>query len=126
MTDPSAQTVLIVEDTLEVANLIQITLRKLGVNLHHASNGPDALAFIAQQVPDLILLDIGMPGMDGWDFLDRLHKQTDAQIPIVVLTAYTDSGNRQTGELMQVDAFLAKPVIPAKLREVVTDKLGLN
>lgn len=126
MTDSATRHVLIVEDTVEVANLIQITLRKLGISMGHAITGDEALQMVTEHEPDLILLDIGMPGMNGWEFLEKLRAQTTRQIPIVVLTAYTDAANRQTGEMMQVDTFLAKPVIPAKLREVVQSHLDLS
>ncbi|TVR21625.1 MAG: response regulator [Anaerolineaceae bacterium] len=123
------KTVLLVEDDEEVAALVKIVLRKIEVVVVHRNNAMDALSFLDQFTPDLILLDIGMPVMNGWQFLNEARKDHDNiedVVPVIVLTAFSDSTNRMESQLQGVKAFLSKPVTPSELREIVTRTLNLN
>lgn len=126
MSHTTQPTVLIVEDTQDVANIIQITLRHLPINLVHVTTGQAAIEQTQQLQPELIILDIGLPGMDGWETLDIIRQNPKtADIPVAVITAYSDAENRRTGKLYQVFAYMPKPITPGQLRETVTRALGL-
>jgi len=126
MTNAQKPTVLIIEDTMDVANIILLVLRRMPINTVHVTNGPDAIAQAKQHTPDLIILDIGLPGIDGWEVLDVMYENPKlADVPVVVITAYSDAENRQTGKLYGVFAYLAKPVTPQQLRDVVERALKL-
>jgi CheY-like chemotaxis protein len=120
-------TTLIVEDSPEVATIIELSLRPTGMKFVHVANGPQALEYLARERPQLIILDIGLPGMDGWEVLDRMreHKHL-SDIPIIVMTAHADSDSRKTGKLYMVDAYLTKPVSPAVIRETVERVMAVN
>lgn len=118
-------TILLVEDEANIAELVTLILRPLGALVVHRSNAMDALSFLDQFTPDLIILDIGMPVMNGWQFLNQI--QDDPQqnmIPVIVLTAFTDAMNRMEGQMQGVKAYLDKPVMPDQLRGVVQRILG--
>ena len=117
---------LIVEDSPEVATIIELSLRPTGMTFVHVENGPQALEYLSHQQPNLIILDIGLPGMDGWEVLDRMREQNLSNIPIIVMTAHADSGSRKTGKLYMVDAYLTKPVSPAVIRETVERVMAVN
>ena len=118
------QSILIVEDDSNIAELIALTLRKLQVVTHHRDNGHDALSFLDQFTPDLIILDISMPVMNGWQFLEIMHEDPSKRaIPVVVMTANADATNRMIGQMQQIEAYLTKPVIPKVLRSKVLEVL---
>ena len=124
MTEASEVNILIVEDSDEVANIVIIGLRKTGWNVHHAINAQAALDFIRDKRPDVILLDIGLPVMNGWQFLDEIYKDEDnLTIPVIVLSAYTDGENLKTGQLYNIYRYLGKPVTPQDLRQVIRKAL---
>lgn len=123
------KTVLLVEDDIEVATLVKIVLRKINVMVVHRDNAIDALSFLDQFTPDLILLDIGMPVMNGWQFLNEArkdHGHIEDIVPVIVLTAFSDSINRMESQLQGVKAFLSKPITPSELREIVIRTLNLK
>ncbi len=125
MTEASEVTILIVEDSDEVANIVIIGLRKTGWNVHHAVNAQAALDFLRNKRPDVILLDIGLPVMNGWQLLDEIYKDEDnLTIPVIVLSAYTDGENLKTGQLYNIYRYLGKPVTPQDLRQVI--KMALD
>lgn len=130
MSTPDAQRplVLIVEDADDIAGLMQHALRRLGVNSHHARSGFLALDFLAQTTPDLLLLDINMPGMTGWQVLDTIKERyPDARYPVIVMTALTDPANRTIGKLQsQVVRYLTKPFELAVFEKAVRDVLNLD
>lgn len=118
--------VLIVEDSLEVANILKMYLQRFRMTYHHCSNGDEALRYLQSASPDLILLDLGLPGLTGWQVLDAIRADArSAAIPVVILTAHADSENRQMGEVQHVAAFVTKPVLLADLRQVIQQILGV-
>ncbi|WP_051938350.1 response regulator [Ghiorsea bivora] len=100
--------VLIVEDDEKAAALMKIQLERAGYATRHAISAEQALEMIADERPDLITLDIMLPGMDGWDLMHMLKQQSDtAQIPIVVVSIVADSGK---GFSLGAADVLQKPV----------------
>jgi two-component system, sensor histidine kinase and response regulator len=109
-TEASAPRILVVDDTPEIRELLQIHLEAAGYHVLTASNGQEALAAVAAQAPDLILLDVMMPVLDGYETCRRLKgNEETAFIPIVILTAYHDSEHRVHGIELGADDFLSKP-----------------
>lgn len=95
------KTILIVDDDAEVRNLLQIFLAEKGLKVHALSDGWEALGYIKTRIPDLILLDVMMPNLDGYGFLKELRKEPRWRgIPVVVLT----------GREMMRDVFLQEGV----------------
>jgi DNA-binding response OmpR family regulator len=119
--------ILIVEDAGDVAQLVRVILRKFDLEIHHVDNGQSGLVFLESTIPDLMILDIAMPVMNGWQFLEMVRELPDRrQIPVIMLTAHTDSGNRMVGQMEAVAAYLTKPIAPDELRGAVTRVLGVS
>jgi two-component system catabolic regulation response regulator CreB len=117
-----SQVILIVEDAVELA---QIALHRMGLETHHAPNGQRALDFLASNRPDLMLLDIGLPGMSGWDILEALKTNENADFPIIILTASGDPVNRLIGRLQErVIRYMVKPFSVDDLSRAVREALG--
>ena len=123
----TAATLLIVDDETHVRKLLQILLQNQGYQTQTASSGEEALAMIAQQPPDLILLDIMMPGMDGYEV--ARHLKTDkatSNIPIIMLSALGEHSARISGLEAGAEDFLSKPVESAELWLRVRNLLRLK
>ena len=120
-------TILIVEDSPVVRRLIRVCFAHTGVVLSEASDGPSGLATAIEEIPSLIILDIGLPGMNGWEVLDRLREDAmTARIPVLVLTAHAQEESRERASRHGADAFMAKPFEPRDLRETASRLLGTN
>lgn len=101
------KSILIVEDERDIRESMQQILEYSGYEVYLASNGKEGMDFIGRQKPDLILLDLMMPVMNGWAFLESKGKNTDvAGIPVIISTAY---GNRINGTA-DVKGIIRKPV----------------
>ncbi|TAJ96493.1 MAG: response regulator [Candidatus Manganitrophaceae bacterium] len=116
--------VLIVDDEEFVRQLIQIKLKFCGIETIEAGNGVDAIDKALSEKPDLILLDVMMPKMNGFEACQRLkaNKET-AHIPIVMLTARGDPSAKERGENAGALEYLTKPFSPQKLAERVLEIL---
>ena len=80
--------ILVVDDEIDVAKVVSSRLEKAGFGVSAASNGKNALEAVKKSLPDLILLDIMMPGMDGYEVADKLRKDSRTSlVPIIMLTA---------------------------------------
>lgn len=121
MTAPAAL-VLIVDDDPDLLELEGEALATAGYRVAKAHDGADALQRIAEERPQLILLDMRMPVMDGWAFARALREQYGRGIPIVVVTAAEDSKLR--ADEIGAEAHLGKPFDLAALYETVADTLG--
>ncbi len=125
--DAKPPLVLIVEDSVELAQVSEIALSRLGLKTMHAVNGRRALEMLADQTPDLMLLDIGLPGMNGWEVLERIKLDESAlEFPIIVLTAAGDPVNRLIGKLQErVKRYIVKPYSVDELKQAVREVLDL-
>src|SRR3982751_6371527 len=100
---------LVVEDDPAIAAVLGDALRDAGHSYRLAGTGTDALAELHQQVPDLILLDLMLPDMDGWTFLRRRDRERDlARVPVLVISASGPGGAAAAQEL-GAPIFVAKP-----------------
>ena len=127
MTHVTAQTILIVDDDVQNRKLLETLLRPEGYLTVTAANGEDALSVIGERAPDLILLDIMMPGIDGYQVAGILKaKPATAHIPIIMVTALVDRGTRLAGLNAGAEEFLTKPVDRTELWLRVRNLLRLK
>ncbi len=117
MTKP---TVLVVEDEIRLARTIELYLGQRGFRVRTAQNGQEALERIAEATPDVIVADIMMPVMDGYDLCRRLRAEpATCTIPFLFLTAKGENRDRARGLTMGADDYLAKPCDLAELHACV-------
>lgn len=120
-------TVLIVEDSPSVRRLIEVSVRPLGVNIIAAEDGLSGLEMARAEVPDVILLDIGLPGIDGWEVLRELRSDAKtADISVIIVTAHAQPEVAAAAERRGADGFITKPFRPGHLREEILNYLGRN
>jgi DNA-binding response OmpR family regulator len=110
-----AGTIMIVEDEPAVARGVQVALEREGYRVSVQGTGEDALANFADLAPDLVVLDVRLPGMDGFEVLRRLRRETHA--PVLFLTARSDEVDKVVGLEMGADDYLVKPF---SVRELVS------
>jgi DNA-binding response OmpR family regulator len=104
---PAAGRVLVVEDDLEIADVLRRSLRHEGHDVRTAGDGVVALEAAEEFVPDLVILDLGLPRLDGVEVCRRLREEAD--VPILILTARTDTEDRVEGLDSGADDYLVKP-----------------
>lgn len=105
--------ILVVDDDLALAEMIGIVLGSEGFDVATCSDGAQALDVFQQENPDLILLDVMLPGMDGIEICTRIRKESD--VPIVMLTARTDTADVVAGLEAGADDYVPKPFKPKEL-----------
>ena len=102
--------ILIVDDETSLTELLSMRLKSLGFDASGVANGKAALDFVESTPPDLILLDIMMPGMDGYEVAERLHKNPKTSlIPIIMLTAKKSRDDKIKSLKMGIDDYITKP-----------------
>ena len=113
-------TVLVVDDEAHIRRLIEFTLKKGGYRMLVATNGKEAIEMAVEAAPNLIIMDVLMPEMDGMEALEQLkNDERTASIPVILLTGIGQSTTRQEVEEKGTTTYLAKPFSPNKLlREV--------
>jgi len=105
--------ILVVDDELKIARLVRDYLTEAGFDVTLASTGPSALAAARSQRPDLVILDLGLPGMDGYDVTRSIRAQSS--IPIIMLTARSEETDRIVGLELGADDYVVKPFSPREL-----------
>jgi DNA-binding response OmpR family regulator len=111
-----ATDVLVVEDEPDIRNLIVHHLTREGFRCRTAATGPEALARVRSVPPDLVVLDLMLPEMDGLEVCRRLRGDpATASLPLIMLTAKTDEVDRIVGLELGADDYLAKPFSPKEL-----------
>lgn len=125
---PPIHTVLVVEDTLEMAEVIRVTLERMNLKVFHETHGNRALEIYEAERPDLVVLDIGLPDTSGWQVLETIREeQRGGKKPaILVMTAYGDPANRLMGKLQDINGYLIKPLTPDQIEEAVVKVLKLR
>ena len=116
--------ILVVEDQVDNRQILRDLLTNAGFDLVEAENGKEAIAFAQASRPDLILMDIQLPILDGYEATRRLKADPDLKsIPIIVVTSYALSGDEEKARLAGCDDYVAKPFSPrlllAKIKEYV-------
>ena len=108
--------ILVVEDQEDNRQILRDLLGSAGYELTEAENGEEAIAAVAQRRPDLILMDIQLPVMDGYEATRRIRTNPDFRdIPIIVVTSYALSGDEVKARAAGCDDFVPKPFSPRQL-----------
>ncbi|APZ44202.1 response regulator [Acidihalobacter ferrooxydans] len=100
---------LLAEDDLRNRDMLSRRLRRRGLDVIEAVDGLEAVSAAQQSSPDIILMDLAMPNMNGWDAIERIRSH-DVSTPIIVLTAHSLNGERARALSLGAQAYLTKPV----------------
>ena len=112
--------ILIVEDNMDNYQLVRFILERAGYDVFLAVNGRDGVAAARLQKPDLILMDLGMPEMDGWIATEKLKSdETTKPIPLYALSAHTLPTERKRALLAGCDGYVSKPIHMEAFLEVI-------
>ncbi len=118
--------ILVIEDSASVRRLIEVCLRPLGVEIRSVEDGLLGLEAAISEIPQAIVLDIGLPGMDGWEVLARLRAdEATKRVRVLVLTAHAQPEMADRAAAKGADSFMTKPFRPEELRESVQELLSL-
>src|ERR1700742_4436695 len=116
-----AHSILVVDDDPEIVTLLSTRLGRRGYKISTASDGAKALEIAKKELPDLVLLDVMMPGKSGWEVARALKQDPVTQdIKIVMVTAIGEQGNELTSPLYCADAYIEKPFEFEKLERVIS------
>jgi len=119
--------VLVVDDQADNRNLLCALLRAIGLTVRAASSGEEALAALAAEPFDLMLLDLRMPGMDGFEVIDRVRKnETEARLPVVIVSASALEDEQRLAVERGADGFLSKPVNERALFAMIQQLTGVQ
>ena len=110
--------VLVVDDEAEIRELCRVNLEFEGFDVTEAANGAEALEAVRRQRPDLVFLDLMMPGVDGWDVLHELKSDDSlSAIPVILLTAKSGEDDQMRGWQEGILEYVSKPFNPLSLAE---------
>lgn len=124
-TDKVTDSILIVEDSASVRRLIEVCLRELSLNIVGAADGVAGLEAARETQPAAIVLDIGLPGMDGWEVLRRLRADdATRETKVLILTAHAQPEVAVQAQEGGADDFMTKPFRPTDLRDRVAKMIA--
>lgn len=117
MSNKSAKFILCIEDEPEMIDLIRLILERRGFNVQGAAGGTEGIKKVRELRPDLVLLDLMMPDLDGWEVYQQMKAdETTRDIPVIVVTAKAQSIDKVLGlHIAKVDDYIAKPFSPQEL-----------
>ncbi len=126
MTNQEIKRILCVEDEPEMIDLIRLILGRHGFEVNGANGGIQGVKKIREELPDLILLDLMMPDMDGWEVYQQIKAdEKTSNIPVIVVTAKAQNIDKVLGlHIAKVDDYISKPFSPQALLESVQKVLG--
>jgi two-component system response regulator VicR len=126
MTELNTKVILCIEDEQEMIDLIRLILSRRGFEIQGANGGKEGLEMVRKNHPDLVLLDLMMPEMDGWEVYQQMKAdETTKDIPVIVVTAKAQSIDKVLGlHIAKVDDYIAKPFSPQELLASVDTVLG--
>lgn len=113
--------ILCIEDEPEMIDLIRLILGRKGFDVHGAPGGVEGIKMVREMKPDLVLLDLMMPDMDGWEVYQQMKAEPSTRdIPVIVVTAKAQNIDKVLGlHIAKVDDYIAKPFSPQELMESV-------
>src|SRR5512146_2341351 len=109
----SENQILVIEDEPSVGEVVSLYLRRAGYSVSLVRDGKTALAALERQIPMLVVLDLMLPGADGWEITRWLRSRSD--VPIIMLTARREESDRIAGLEMGADDYVVKPFSPQEL-----------
>ncbi len=115
--------ILVIEDVPEMSQLVSLYLQKDGMTVTTASSGEEALEIVEKDLPDLIILDLNLPGISGFDFLKRFRKEYKTTIPVIIVSARDADEDIINGLDIGADEFVTKPFSPKVLVARVNSNL---
>lgn len=107
--------ILVVEDVPEMAELASMYLKKSGMTVESVGSAEEALEYIGKQMPDLIILDLNLPGMTGFDFLKKFRDEYNSSLPVIIVSARDADEDIIKGLGNGADEFVTKPYSPKVL-----------
>lgn len=117
--------ILAADDNLQIRMLVKAALRSLGHELIEATDGEEALELAVARVPDLVLLDVNMPKLDGWEVLHFLRQRPETSaVRVMMLTTAAQKWDLERGASLGCNDYLTKPFSPGDLREHVERMLA--
>lgn len=117
--------ILAADDNLQIRMLVKAALRSLGHELIEAIDGEEALELAVTRVPDLVLLDVNMPKLDGWEVLHFLRQRPETSaVRVMMLTTAAQKWDLERGASLGCNDYLTKPFSPGDLREHVERMLA--
>jgi DNA-binding response OmpR family regulator len=121
MNNTTVKQIVCIEDEQEMIDLIQLILNRRGFKVTGASGGKEGLKMVRDMHPDLVLLDLMMPDMDGWEVYQQMKAdETLRNIPVIVVTAKAQNIDKVLGlHIAKVDDYIAKPFGPQELVDSV-------
>ena len=124
--DESIKRVVYVEDELEMIDLVRLILGRKGYEVIGADGGREGLDTIRKELPDLVLLDLMMPDMDGWDVYQQMKAEPSTRsIPVIIITAKAQNIDKVLGlHIARVDDYISKPFSPQELTDSVEKVLA--
>ena len=126
MTNKNAtKRILCIEDETEMIDLIRLILSRRGYEVQGANGGKEGIELVRKEKPDLVLLDLMMPDMDGWEVYQQMKADEKTRdIPVIVVTAKAQSIDKVLGlHIAKVDDYIAKPFSPQELLTSVEEVL---
>ncbi len=126
MNDKAAKQILCIEDEPEMIDLIRLILGRRGFDVRGAGGGTEGLKMVREFHPDLVLLDLMMPDMDGWEVYQQMKAdESTRHIPVIVVTAKAQNIDKVLGlHIAKVDDYIAKPFSPQELLNSVEKVIG--
>jgi len=126
MAEKSTKMILCIEDEQEMIDLIRLILSRRGFEIRGANGGKEGLEIIRNDHPDLVLLDLMMPEMDGWEVYQQMKAdEATKNIPVIIVTAIAQSIEKVLGlHIAKVDDYIVKPFSPQELLTSVDNVLG--
>jgi two-component system response regulator VicR len=120
------KTIIYIEDDPEMIDLVTLILRPKGFNVKGANGGREGLDKVIQEKPDLVLLDLMMPDMDGWEVYHQLKaNEITSQTPVIIITAKSQAIDQVLGlYIARVDDYISKPFHPQQLVESIQKVLN--
>lgn len=118
--------ILLVEDNIHNRTVFETVLRSRGHEVTTAEDGAEALVKLKSLIPDLILLDLSLPKVDGWTVARTIRSDPDprrADLPIIALTAHAMKGDRERALEAGCDGYISKPVSPRELARTVAETI---
>ena len=115
MADSSQGTVLVVDDEPTILDVVGRYMERAGYETYRAADGPEALRLAALHRPDLVVLDLMLPGIDGIEVMRQLHEEAGPRIAVIMLTARGEESDRLVGLRQGADDYVVKPFSPAEL-----------
>lgn len=111
--------VLVVDDSEDNADLLAALLEEHGHSARTANEGVKALELVEEERPNIVILDLGLPGMDGFDVACEMRRRFGDQFRIVALTGFSSAEHRERARRCGIDAYFTKPFLPAQLDALI-------